>query len=132
MARTTDALVRQIIDIDESITNLDPFISAANIMVTKHCLDIDDDVGEVVETWLAAHFVTIRDMRSSNEAVTGTTGASQSFQYKLSLGLSCSMYGQTAMNIDTTGGLARWNTSVLDGKAGKTVGAAWLGTEIEA
>ncbi len=124
-SRTTEAAVRKIIDVDNSITDLDPFLRAAHILVEDQCEGIVEEVAVEVETWLAAHFVTIRDMRSAKESV---SSLSQAFQYKIDLGLSCSMYGQTAMNLDLTGGLARWNIQTIKGKAGAARKISWLGT----
>jgi len=127
MARTTDALVRAIIDVDAAITDLTPFINTANALVESHCTDIAEAAATDVETWLAAHFITIRDPRVSSEKA---GEVSQNFQYKLDLGLGCSMYGQTAMGIDPTGGLARWNKQVLSGKAGGAATVSWGGTTL--
>ena len=126
MARTTEEEVRNIIEVDASITDLTPFITAASAMVDTHCSGLAEEVALIVETWLAAHLITIRDMRVASE---GVTGANQSFQYKVDLGLACSMYGQTAMNLDSSGGLARWNAQILAGKAGRVVLGSWLGTD---
>ena len=129
MARTTEAEIRKILEVDAAITDFDPFINAANAMVTEHCTDIEASPAAIVETWLAAHLVCIRDTRPSSEAVTGAAGVSIHYQFKLDLGLACTMYGQMAMTLDPTGGLARWNKQILSGKAGVTVGVTWLGTE---
>lgn len=128
---TTEAEIRKILDVDVSIADFDPFINAAIAMVTEHCSGIDASSADIVETWLAAHLICIRDTRPSSEAVTGAAGVSQSFQYKVDLGLACTMYGQTAMQLDPTGGLATWNKKVVSGKAGitTTVGVTWLGEE---
>jgi len=129
MARTTAAEIRKILEVDSSITDLDPFINAANAMVTEHCPDIEALPAATVETWLAAHLICIRDPRPASEAVTGAAGVSVSHQYKLDLGLACTTYGQMAMSLDPTGGLARWNKRVVNGKAGATVGVTWIGEE---
>ena len=129
MARTTETLVRAIIEIDASITSLTPFISAANTMVNSHCSSLTEAIATEVETWLAAHFTTIRDNRVANESVTGAAGASQSFQYRVGSGLETSMYGSMAMQLDSSGGLSAWNQSVIKGQAGKRVSMSWLGTE---
>lgn len=125
MAYTSEAEVRKIIDISDDVTDLTPFITAASAMVTAHCTNIGESDAAIVETWLAAHLITIRDNRVSSE---GVEGASESFQFKLNDGLACSMYGQTAMQVDPTGGLSSWNESVISGKAGRTATVTWLGT----
>jgi len=129
--RTTELLVRAIIEVDASITSLLPFISAAHLMVDTHCSALSEEAATEVETWLAAHFITIRDNRAASESVTGAAGASQSYQFRVGAGLETSMYGSMAMQLDSTGGLSAWNTKVIKGIAGKTSGFSWLGTESE-
>lgn len=126
MARTTDTLVRQIIDIDASITDITAFIDVAHDVVEGQCSGITEANATTVETWLAAHFVAIRDLRPASEQA---KGVGQNYQYSVSLGLNCTEYGQMAMQIDMTGGLARWNKAVVGGNAGRTAGVTWLGTE---
>ncbi len=126
MARTTDTLVRAVIEVDAAITDLTPFIDAAHGLVEAQCTDIMEAVATDVETWLAAHLITIRENRASNEKA---GEVAQAYQYKLGLGLECSMYGQQAMMMDSTGGLARWNKLVLSGKSAQTASVSWLGTE---
>lgn len=127
MARTTETLIREIIEIDSSVTTLTPFMNIAHQMVEKHCSGIDEAEATLVETWLAAHFITIRDMREAQEKA---SEVSTNYQYKIDLGLNSSMYGQTAMNIDSTGGLARWNKLIKDGGAGRKSSVIWLGSEL--
>jgi len=138
MARTTLALVSGIIEVDASIVADEaafaPFASIANELVTEACTgdngpdtDYTDARLILVETWLAAHFYTNRDPRVTQEKA---SSVSQSVQSKVDLGLATSHYGQTAMRLDTNGGLAKLNAQTK--KGGKpTVGVAWLGTEFE-
>lgn len=126
-ARATNALVRAIIEVDSTITDLTPFINASHSLIEAQCEGIEEAEAIEVETWLAAHFVSIRDNRAYREQVGQVEIV---YQYKLGLGLACSMYGQMAMNLDSTGGLARWNASVLKGNSGKTVGVTWVGTKV--
>jgi len=121
---TTEELVKEILEVSEEVTSLTPFITAAVVMVAKRCSGISAADAEIVETWLAAHFACIRDTRVSSEAV---SGVSQSFQHRVEVGLGVTMYGQMAMQLDPTGGLARWNTAVVKGLAGKTASMSWLG-----
>lgn len=108
MARVTDEEVREIIDIDSTITDLTPYITIANIVVNKNCVDssLDDAQLKEIERWLAAHFVCIRDPRSASEKA-GSVAIS--YQYKLGLGLQSSQYGQQAIMLDSSGALARLN-----------------------
>ncbi len=130
MARTTDALVEGVIEVDSSIT-LTPFIAAANTLVTKCCTELDDDYTDdelqQIETWLAAHFYTVRDGRAFREKAGSVSEEKQS---KVDLGFSTSHYGQMAMTLDYHGGLSALNESIINGTS-NTVGVTWLGTEEE-
>ena len=115
--RCTDEEIEAIIEIDSSITDLTPFKTAANIIVDAKLLDTDleESTLKEIERWLSAHFVTVRDTRSSKEQAGSVL---QSFQYKVYLDLRTSMYGQAAMAVDTTGIL-----KTLCGKGGSaTIG----------
>lgn len=119
MPRTTHELVEGVIEIDSDI-NLDPFIAVANALVTE----IAPDSGHteerliLIETWLAAHFYTVRDPRPVSERAGSVSVTHQS---AVALGLNTSHYGQTAMTLDTTGRLKALH-------AGKrVVGVTWLG-----
>jgi hypothetical protein len=105
MSRTTDALVREISDIDPKLTDLSPFITAAGIIITQWCTDIDDspEIAAEVERWLTAHLVTIRDPKAQSE---GVGSISNSYQGSTGMGLQSSFYGQNAMLLDITGGPA--------------------------
>ena len=127
MARTTDTLVRQIFDVDPTITDLTAFINAAHNLVNAKCTGITEENATEVETWLAAHFLGIRDLRPASETA---KGVGQTYQHRVDLGLSCTEYGQMAMQLDETGGLARWNKLVLNGNTGRTAGITWLGTAL--
>lgn len=115
MPRTTAAAVEGIIETDITVPSLDPFIEASNALVTELCEPVTtyDAVRlELIERWLAAHFYAIRDMRRLSETV---GPVSEWYQYKLSLGLGCTMYGQQAMLLDTAGGLARLSHQMTNG-----------------
>lgn len=125
MARTTSDLVADIIEVDVDI-GLTPFISVANELVTEVCAaaGYTDERLELIERWLAAHFYTNRDPRPTREEA-GPVSAS--YQSKLGLNLATSHYGQTAMVLDTAGGLAALNSLTPT----KTLSVTWLGTELE-
>ena len=125
MPLATDADIRAIMDVDPSITDLSPFLTAASIIIMDHCPAMPADRGAVVEAWLAAHLLVSRDPRVSNESA---GGVSQAFQYSIGTGLGFSVYGQNAMLLDPTGGLARWNAQIKKGTSGGAVGIKWLGT----
>lgn len=130
MARTTDELVEGIIEVDSNIA-LTPFIGAANTLVTKCCTNLDkdytDDELQQIETWLAAHFYTVREGRAFREKA---GSVSEELQSKVDLGFSTSHYGQMAMTLDYQGGLAALNETTKNGTSNK-VGITWFGTEEE-
>lgn len=130
MARTTDAEVEGIIEVDSDIA-LTPFIDVANAMVTQCCTNLTTAYTAahliLIETWLAAHFYTVRDMRASEERA---GPVSERFQSKVDLGFDTSHYGQMAMRLDWQGGLANLNEQAKKGGK-KGVGVAWLGTKEE-
>jgi len=83
-----------------------PFIKTANLLVDEHLIvtpAITEALLKEVETYLAAHFVTLWDPRVAKEA-----GGSVSFTYegKTGEGLASSKYGQMALTLDPTGNLA--------------------------
>ena len=126
--RTTPTLVEGIIEIDSAI-GLTPFIAAANALVTQCCTDLTEDYTtgqlQIIETWLAAHFYTVRDMRAEAEKA---GPVSEKFQSKVDLGFDTSHYGQMAMRLDWKGGLAALNEEVKKGIK-KIIIGTWLGTE---
>lgn len=126
MARITAADVLAIMDVKPTLTVLTPFINAASSLVTRVCGDAgysDDDLA-LIETWLAAHFVAIRDPRLSSRSVGSASG---SYQGQTTMMLSATTYGQQAMLLDTEGGLAVLNENTMRGKK-PVVGLSWLGT----
>jgi len=126
LASATDTLVREIIDVDSSITDTTPFINAASAIVEAQCSGLDASTVTIVETWLAAHLVAIRDPRAVTEKI---ADASETYQSKVDLGLNVTHYGQQAMMMDSTGGLSRWNNGIVNGNSGKSPGILWAGTE---
>lgn len=134
--RTTPELVAGIIEVDEEIV-LAPFISAASSLVDrvedyaiandllKDGPDTDDKTREdklqEIETFLAAHFYTLRDPRAVTESA-GTVAAT--YQSRVDLRLFTSHYGQMACTLDETGILEEINSG--KGKR-KAIGVTWLG-----
>jgi len=115
MSRVSDAEIDEIIEVDSSVTTYEPFKTAASILVvTKIGTDLEEATLKEIERWLSAHFIAIRDMRSSMEKA---GSVSQSFQHKVDLNLSNTMYGQQAMMLDTTGKLL----AISKGKTGSSL-----------
>jgi hypothetical protein len=132
--RTTDAAVRGIIETVVT-TSLVPFMTAANELVTERCASALNTNGspyysdvrlELIERWLSAHFYTNLDPRATREKI---SSISESFQSKVDLNLATSHYGQTAMILDTKGGLARLNEDIKKGIKRIDARIEWLGTK---
>jgi hypothetical protein len=121
--------VQAIIDYDPAIENLDPFIEAANELVTEICAPAVNGYSATrlkqIETWLAAHFLAVRDPRYASESM---GQASASVQGQVGMNLSLTTYGQQAMLLDTKGGLARLDVHVAKGQRA-TVSITWLGND---
>ena len=128
MVRTTPEEVAGIIEVDASIP-LTPFIMVASAMVDYHCGAAGLTEGNLllVETWLAAHFYALRDRRVKSESAGPVSETKDDI--KIDLALNQTVYGQTAMMLDTSGSLSAWNDAIVDGNAGGVgKGIVWLGT----
>lgn len=146
MPRTTAEAVggeEGIIEVDDSIS-LEPFIEAANELVTEICAAVMQDDGvtpfhsnsrlELIERWLSAHFYAVRDPRAHVEQV----GLIRShFESKVEYGLKNTRYGQQALRFDTSGALAAFDNALETTKQldlpgveepGKKVKVRWLGS----
>ncbi len=128
MARVTPTEVKEIIEIDSTITDpqIEVFIISANLL-TNRCEAnglTDADTLKEVERWLSAHLVAIRDTRSSSEKA---DVVAQSFQYKLGLNFNVTMYGQQALLMDASGTLAAIQDDAENGRSVKA-GILTLGT----
>lgn len=128
--RITEADVEGILDFDPSIEDLTPFIAAAEELVTQ--LSLTDcgaaysaDRLRIIETWLAAHFLAIRDPRYQSETMGAASVTKALGQMGMNLGMT--PYGQQAMLLDTCGWLAWLDKHISQGKRGK-VSVLWLGT----
>ena len=124
--RTTSDNVKEIITV-ETAFDLTVFITAANELVTECCSGASYSVArlELIERNLAAHFYTNYDPRTISEKA---GPVSEKFQSKIDLGISTSHYGQTAMLLDTAGGLAALNERMKKGKKTSDI-FTWLGKE---
>ena len=125
-----DADIEAIVEVDPSITNLAPFISASKVLLdaaTENASYTEATYDEI-HTWLAAHFYCIRDNRRSSETADEVR---EEFQYKLGRGLECTMYGQTAMMMDHEGGLAKIDKENKNGGK-KIMSVNWVGTDPDA
>ena len=130
MARTTLALVSEIVDVDTNISStLTPFITAANELVTEVCSDSSytDARLTLIETWLAGHFYAMRDQALDTDRV---DVLSTKYQYKIGLFLQQTKQGQTALILDTAGNLAQLSKRMEDGEAAG-VSVFWPGEDYD-
>jgi hypothetical protein len=125
--RTTSEQVAAIIEVDVTI-DLTPFMMVANELVTEVCSDAGytDERMELIERWLSAHFYTNRDPRPVSEAA---GPVSTTYQSAVDLNLNTSHYGQTAMLLDTAGGLAGLMEELANPRRTRPVSVHWLGTK---
>lgn len=104
--RVTPEDVRLIIDTD--LTNLMPFIRAANVVVER-VLSADsnmtEDQLEQIELWLSAHFIAIRDPVARAESIGDTRVEYWLGSVEGASGLKMTPYGQMACSLDTSGRL---------------------------
>lgn len=126
MAWVTEAEVREIApELDADLT-LTPFIATAESVITAHCSSLGVTQRAVVDRWLSAHFAFIALGRAASEKA---DVVGQAYQYKVGLFLENTMYGQQAMLLDTTGGLAALNARMKKGLAKSSV--EWLGESVD-
>ena len=103
MSRTDAVAVCAVLE--TSLEDVGPFIQTANILVTEYLGSSSLSVAllKEIETYLAAHFVTLRDRMTEDEEA---DGVSFTFQGEFGKALDSSQYGQTAQILDSTGTLA--------------------------
>lgn len=125
MPRTDEDAVKKIVKV-KSGHDLDPFIEAANQLVTDCCSDFDYSSEKLkrIETWLAAHFYCIQYSRALQTQV---SGVQKTIQSKVDLFLSLTHYGQMAQVLDTAGGLSNLNTDTGAGVRNVVATLTWLG-----
>lgn len=131
MARTTADNVGTVVKVKTG-DDLTAAITTANELVTECCAgDAGPDTDytanrlELIERYLAAHFYLVwRRQRKTEKA--GPVAAS--YDAKLGLVFNNTTHGQSALALDTNGGLAALNKKTAKG-APRRVGITWLGTE---
>lgn len=103
--RVTGEMVKEIIDTTLTADEIHPFIQAATLIVDQLTeLSYTEDLQREIERWLSAHFVAIRDARTTS---VGFGDATASFEGKTGMGLEHTRYGQQAMILDFKGRLAQ-------------------------
>jgi len=118
-ATTTAAAVQKIIKYDETvITDVQAFIDTAALIADAVIgTALSSTALEVVTRYLCAHLISITDnsTRVNSEQVKSLM---ISYQSRLSEGLGITHWGATAMMLDTSGKLSRWNEQVISGLSG--------------
>ena len=111
MPRVTATEVKEIISTKLSGSQLDPFITIANQMVTSLLAaktSLTDEIRKEIERWLSAHYVAIYENMEAGRGVisfSGIGGAGNKGTFS-SVGIKNTTYGQTAIELDITGTLA--------------------------
>jgi len=127
MARVTIAEVEEILEVDPSITTAmkNAFINVANLMVTKvvTASDMTADHKKEIERWLAAHFIAIRDVKSSSESA----GVSVSYLASVGMNLNQTTYGQQVLLLDTSGAFAQLQAQASGNGGAATVSLKAMG-----
>ena len=100
--------VKEIIDLDDSITNaqIQAFIIVANRVVEDQLIGegINVDTLKEIERWLTAHFLTVRDPRLKSSRIGDSKD--EYAMSKLGSNLDGSMYGQQVKMLDSSNTLA--------------------------
>jgi hypothetical protein len=104
--RVESDAVKEIIETSLTDPEIDAFITAANLTVTKLLADEDlsDDQLREIERWLAAHFIASTRERQVAQETAGQ--ADTTYVGKSGMGLDATFYGQQAKILDTSGTLA--------------------------
>ena len=108
-----------------------PFIEVASSLVDEFCTggSLTNARLELIERWLSAHFLTLQS--DQRLALSETVGPITSTYFgKVGFALNLTPYGQQAMLLDTTGGLAAWNQQVITGNTIRP-SLTWSGIERE-
>lgn len=98
-----------IVDTDLVNDQVEPFIATANVFVDENLIldpPLSDAILTQIETYLAAHFLTLFEPRVKQEAADGTRFV---YESDTALGLSSSKFGQMAMVLDPSGTLTQLN-----------------------
>lgn len=108
--RTTAPAVSAVIETKLTGDEVLPFIHTASLMVDEHLSTVTPAITPAllteIETYLAAHFITLHEPRAQKEEADGVR-----FEYEGTTGegLDSSRYGQQAQILDPTGTLSQLN-----------------------
>ena len=110
MARITSTDVEKLIEVDSAI-DIDPFIEMANALIDETILsDYTETYLSLIETWLSAHFVALRQRQLSNEQL-GEIGVTYAGQF--GQGLDFTQYGQQVKLLDWKGQFSKIGKKVI-------------------
>lgn len=131
MPRATLIEIRKVLN--TSLTDATPFIAMANALVDEVVVGgtptLDEARLTMIENWLAAHFITVYEPVAHSETA-GPVGAT--YQGKTGHMLWSSIHGQTAILLDTTGGLSSLQNDAVDpDKTNDAPKVAWVGTGLK-
>ena len=101
---TVDDLV-EIFETELTEAQLSAFVNSAHYVIQNNLLSsgLSSDILTEIHKYLAAHFASLRDQRIASERV---ADVSMNYQGKTDMGLNATLYGQTALMLDTSGSLA--------------------------
>lgn len=104
-ARTTTTAVELIISTTLTDPQIQAFIDTATLIVDANLADkgLSPDLLTQIETWLAAHLLSMRDQRTSERRIGDVWFT---YQGQTGLGLDATLYGQQVKLLDTSGTLA--------------------------
>lgn len=103
--RTTSTAVELIINTTLSDAQINAFITTASLIIDTNLADkgLSATLLTEIETWLAAHLLSMRDQRVSGKSI---GDVSFSYQGQTGLGLDATIYGQQVKLLDSSGTLA--------------------------
>ena len=110
--RTTPAEVKEIYPTSMTDAAVQIYINVANIIVTANITcGLSAAILEEIERWLAAHLIaSTQERQTKSERL---AEAEVVFTGEYGPGLKSTTYGQTAMMLDTCGGLASMGKKAL-------------------
>ena len=107
-ARVTAPDITAIMDIDDSITDLTPFITMGNVFVNDALSGqgLSETLLTEIEKNVVAHLICSRDPRAAEERAGGGGEVQVKYMGTWGEGLKSTPYGQNALLLDSTGRLA--------------------------
>lgn len=108
MARVTVTEVKEIIETTLEVSDIKPYITAANLTVTEwlgSSTVLSSAQLKEIERWLTAHFIAATRERQVSQEKIGESSAKYMGKSD-DVGLNSTTYGQQAILLDTSGTLA--------------------------